>query len=398
LAGPNQSDDSGSHGSIAADAAARAFRSLTGVIASGVVLTRDKHIVWANDRFAELTGNHAADDAVGRVLADWFTDTGGGLPDSVAPRAVECGLERPGGELRTVICRPADASGEAWVIDDVSHVRRLEAELLRVSKELHGANRENAKLSDRVGRESDEREELLTVVSHELRTPVTIISGYARLLLSEQVGPLTDEQRRFLQESSKGCQRLNAFIGNLLEAARSAPDGEVLEISHAPVGPVVAAVVALLDPMLESAGLVVELAIDPNADRARFDRLRLEQILTNLLGNAIKFSPAGGTIRIATRALEPASSTDRASLEISVCDEGPGVARSDRARIFEPYIQVGEQRGAGGLGLGLAICKRLVEAHGGSISVRPRQQGGSEFAFTLPVVEDAANRTNRGEA
>jgi len=378
-----------------------------GVAASipiGIVSTQGKQIVWANERMAELAGVADVDLLRGLFLADHFSDTGGGLPDSEMPRAVECALVRPDGETRTVTCRPVDVRRPdgrtgacVWSIEDVSHARTLEAELLRMSKELHGANRELVGLRERVRRESHEREQLLTVVSHELRTPVTIINGYNRLLLSEQVGPITDEQQRFLAESSKACHRLDAFIANLLEAGRFGTDGEVLEISHGPLGPVIGGVVEALGPLLEEAGLRMEVELAADADRARFDRLRLDQILTNLVANSIKFSPNGGTIRIETRRL-PVSAGDagRDAVEIAVYDEGPGVALPDRERIFEPYTQVGEQSRAGGLGLGLAICKRLVEAHGGSIAVRARRDRGSAFAFTLPL--DSTVSGNEGGA
>jgi signal transduction histidine kinase len=260
-----------------------------------------------------------------------------------------------------------------------------------MSRDLHGINREVAGLRECSRRESAEREELLTVVSHELRTPVTIISGYNKLLLSEQVGALTDEQRRFLEESSKGCQRLDAFIGNLLEANRVAQDGEVLEIAHAPLDPVIEGVAGLLRPLLEDNDLKLELNLLPAADRASFDRTRLERILTNLIGNAIKFSPSGGTIEISTReVMRPGpGGVQRRSVEIRIADQGPGVAPEDRGRIFEPYVQVGEESQAGGLGLGLAICRRLIEAHGGSIAFEDRAGGGSVFVFDLPSWSDA---------
>jgi signal transduction histidine kinase len=256
-----------------------------------------------------------------------------------------------------------------------------------LGQELHGGNRELADLRDRLRRESDEREELLTVVSHELRTPVTIISGYNRLLLAEKIGPLNDAQRGFLIEGSKACRRLDLFIGNLLEASRQKSDGEVLEITHAGLAPVVDEVVGLLRPLFDDAKLEVRVDIAEDADRARFDRTRLEQILINLIGNAIKFSPLGAAIEISTHATSHArkDGPERPCVEFCISDEGPGVAPADRQRIFEPYVQIGEESGAGGLGLGLAICRRLVEAHGGAISVQGRSEGGSSFVFTIPA-------------
>jgi len=286
------------------------------------------------------------------------------------------------------------------MVEDAAHLRTLERELLRLGQELHGANRELADLRDRLRRESDEREELLTVVSHELRTPVTIISGYNRLLLAEKIGPLNDEQRGFLVEGSKACWRLDLFIGNLLEASRQSSDGEVLEITHASLAPVVEEVVGLLRPLFDDAKLEVRVDIAEDADRARFDRTRLEQILINLLGNAIKFSPPGAAIEISTRATSRLreGGPERPCVEFRISDQGPGVAPAYRQRIFEPYVQIGEESGAGGLGLGLAICRRLVEAHGGAISVQGRSEGGSNFIFTIPVPDEHGGNREGGSS
>jgi signal transduction histidine kinase len=317
-------------------------------------------------------------------FAALFRDDGSGLPDPELPRAVECVVDRPDGETRRVICRPAAAGGDpdggVWLIEDVTHVRTLERELMRAGQQLSQANRELASLRDQVRGERSEREELLTVVSHELRTPVTVIGGYSRLLLSGQVGPLTDGQRGFLEESNKSCERLNEFIGNLLEASRGTGGGDILEVCQGSLVSVIEAVRSALRPLLDARNLRLQIAASAEASHARFDPLRLEQILTNLVGNAIKFSEPGGAIEIATRALP-----DSGFVEVSVADEGPGVHPDDRENIFEPYVRVGDDTRANGLGLGLAICKRLVTAHGGEIRAEDRQGGGSRFSFTLPA-------------
>ena len=366
--------------------------ALANAMSSGVLLASVDRICWASDRLAKMAGFESSSDLAELPLGDLFSDCGDGLPGSTARAAVACELKRPDGSVRTVNCQFAEGVAlsegtSAWVIEDVTHLRTLERELLRLGQDLHGSNREFADLRDRLRRERNEREELLTVVSHELRTPVTIISGYNRLLLAEKIGPLNDEQRGFLTEGSKACRRLDLFIGNLLEASRQDAEGEVLEIIHAPLAPVVDEVVGLLRPLFDDAKLDVRVDIADDADRARFDRTRLEQILINLLGNAIKFSPPDGVIEISTRATSHVSKggSERPCVEFSVCDEGPGVTPAYRQRIFEPYVQIGEESGAGGLGLGLAICKRLVEAHGGEIAARGRAECGSRFVFTIPI-------------
>jgi signal transduction histidine kinase len=371
--------------------------ALANAISGGLLFAAVERVCWASERLAEMAGFAASADLVGLPLSDLFSDTGDGLPGATERVFVECEFKRSDGSVRTVSCRfaegvaPSDRA-TAWVIEDLSHLRTLERELFRLGQEIHGANREVAGLRERLRRESDEREDLLTVVSHELRTPVTIISGYNRLLLAEKIGPLNDEQRSFLVEGSKACQRLDLFIGNLMEASRQTSDGEVLEITHALLAPSVDEVIGLLRPLFDDAKLKVRVDIAGDADRARFDRTRLEQILINLLGNAIKFSPPGGVIEISTRATSRIreGGPERPCVEFCISDEGPGIAPAHRQRIFEPYVQVGEESGAGGLGLGLAICRRLVEAHGGAISAHGRPGGGSRFVFTIPVADAAA--------
>jgi len=379
---------------VEAPSGAEDFRSLADALSDGVAVVRCGRLVWANDRLVTLSGRRSPAQLIGTAFRNLFKDTGRGLPDAGVSRSLECALQRSDGEVRTVICRvacrDADSDADAWVIEDATHVRMLESELLGLSRKVHAGSREVASLRERLRRERAEREEMLTVVSHELRTPVTIISGYNRLLLSEEVGPLTDEQRRFLVESMKGCQRLNAFIAHLLEASRERAGDEVLEISQGSLGELIEGVSELLQPLLEEQGLRIDLDVAPDADRARFDRVRVEQVLTNLVGNAIKHAPPGGSIEIATRRLLAPDSGERPArpfVEVSVSDAGPGVREEDRRRIFEAYVQAGAQSRAGGLGLGLAVCKRLVEAHGGSIAVTDRPGGGARFAFTLPAVD-----------
>jgi signal transduction histidine kinase len=264
-----------------------------------------------------------------------------------------------------------------------ARIHLLESEVLRLGRELHDANREIAALRERVRSESAEREEILTVVSHELRTPITVIAGFNRLLLGESAGSLTDRQRHFLEESQKSCQRLNSFVANLLEAARHGASVGPLEVTESPLRPTIESVLELLAPLLREAELATTVDVEPDAPPARFDPPRVEQVLANLLGNAIRYAPPGSAIEIRVRGVRRA---ERGFVEVSVADAGPGVAQRDRARIFEPYVQVEAPR-AGGLGLGLAICKRIVDAHGGAIHAEERAGGGSRFVFTLPAAE-----------
>jgi signal transduction histidine kinase len=269
--------------------------------------------------------------------------------------------------------------------------QRPQPEPERFDRGLREARREIERLRERLAAEIAEREELVAIVSHELRTPLTVLAGFNRLLLSERAGPLNDEQRRFLAESERSCRRLDAFIGNLIEAARQSAKQGPLELCEASLEATVRGVAEFLRPLLEERGLRVELRLAPEASRARFHPLRVEQVLTNLIGNAIRFAPKGSCIEVATQVL---SGPAGGQVEVTVCDDGPGVPAADRERIFRPWVR-GRDRHEGGLGLGLAICKRIVEAHDGRISVDDAPGGGSCFRFTVPAALRSLREASR---
>jgi len=373
-----------------------ALRAVAERLGEGLLEVRGGRVVFASGPAVRILGLASPDALVGRSLDSLFETPFDAAAAAAGPveRVVRSGLaggeaqvldEDIGVEIRTI--RDCPEHGMLLALLDVSEQRRLQSELARVARALHGANRDLAASAERARREAHEREELLTVMSHEFRTPVTVIAGYARLLLSEKVGPLNDEQRRFLNESAKSCQRLSGFIGNLLEAAREVGGERPLEVCEMGLASTIEGVATFLKPLLDEHRLTLGFALDARDPRARFDPLRVEQVLTNLLGNAIKYAPAGSAVEIATRTLQEGG---REMVEIAVADEGPGVPAADRERIFEAYVRAGEASRAGGLGLGLAICRRIVEAHGGRIAVTPRPGGGSRFAFTLPAAEPVA--------
>ncbi|MDJ0849915.1 MAG: HAMP domain-containing sensor histidine kinase [Myxococcota bacterium] len=362
------------------------LKQLAEAMPEGVLLLRDGQIVWASRRLVEMAGWGSAEALVDAELSQILVDTGQGLPDERL-RPAECGMQRANGQELTVVCRPAwpaiEPGTDAWVVEDASRVRELEAELLRMSRDLHRANRDVAGLREEVRRASADRQELLGVLAHELRTPLTVIGGYARLLLEEEeeVGPLRERQRRFLHETQRSCQKLDVFVERLLEGARRPETGEVLEVATGSLVPVIDEVAGALVPLLEKSDVTLSVELDPEHSAARFDLARVEQILTNLLGNAIRYAGEGGRVEVSAR---PVQADGRDLLEVSVADTGPGVPAEDRGRIFEPYVQSGGS-GSGGLGLGLAICRRLVEAHGGTLAVGDRPGGGARFFFTLPA-------------
>lgn len=343
-------------------------------LGEGLALLRQRRVVWASTRLAELAGR-GLEELVGLSLEELL---GAARERPSCPETGTTGLNaQRAGKLGN--------ADELWVFEQMEPADRRQPD---AGGSLERARKEIERLRRIVAREAAEWEDLLTVVSHELRTPVTVIEGYGRLLLSEKVGPLNAEQHRFLEESARSCRRLSDFIGNLLEDAARRNQPIVLDLRDADPGPAIEGVVTSLKPLLEEKQLQVEMVVTPETPQARFDPVRIEQVLGNLLANAIRHSPRGGRIEIHAG---PAPEAGR--IELAVRDFGPGVLEVDRERIFEPYVQVSEGRRSGGLGLGLAICRRLVEAHGGAIRVSAPEGGGSRFAFTLAVADaDAGER------
>lgn len=251
---------------------------------------------------------------------------------------------------------------------------------------LQCAQREIARLRAEVAALSADRAQWLTVLAHELRTPLTVICGYNRLLLAGEAGPLTEEQARFLGESTRSCQRLDRFISTLLDGVHDGFLEKGLELAPNDVDRVVADVCRLLRPLVDAKGLQTIVEIDPDARRARFDTTRIEQVVTNLLGNAVRYTKPGGTLRILGRRVSEGGAD---VVAISVVDQGPGIAPVDRGRVFDPFVRLAGPESGEGLGLGLTICRRIVAAHGGTIGVAAEPDGGSRFTFTLPAAEPA---------
>ncbi|MDR7485439.1 MAG: ATP-binding protein [Armatimonadota bacterium] len=220
------------------------------------------------------------------------------------------------------------------------------------------------------------RRELTANVSHELRTPLTSIKGFVETLLG---GAMRDEAaaRHFLEIISKETNRLVKLTDDLLDLSRLESKRITLDLQQVRVGEVVADTVAKMQPLAGRRAL--ELRAGEQHVTVLADRDRLAQVLTNLLDNAIKFTPDHGTIAVGWRTLN-------GEVEIEVADTGPGISPADLPHIFERFYKADRARPAtpGGSGLGLAITKHIVEAHGGRIRVASAPGAGTTFAFTLP--------------
>jgi signal transduction histidine kinase len=220
---------------------------------------------------------------------------------------------------------------------------------------------------------------LLSTVSHELRTPLTSIQMALHVLLDERVGSLTPQQTELLVAARDDAERLRTILVNLLEIARYEAGGQQLHFEPVPSRDLVEMSLAPLRSAFEDHGIRVSVAIAPAVPKVLADPARAPLALGNLLQNALQHTPAGGTVAVQ---VEP----DGNVVRFSVADSGPGIPQEYLGRVFDRFFQVpGSQ---GGAGLGLAIAKEIVQAHGGRIGVEGHSggnDGGATFRFTLPA-------------
>ena len=231
---------------------------------------------------------------------------------------------------------------------------------------------------------ADEMEKrFLANMSHELRTPLNAILGFAELLIDEREGGFGSERRRtFLETIHRSGKHLLGLINDILDLAK-VDAGQMTIEAESLAGPdAVAEVLGVVEPLARERGIVLEAKVGPTI-RIMADPSRLKQILLNLLSNAIKFTNEGGQVRVSAR-------RQGAVVRFEVMDTGIGIAAKDQKRLFVEFQQLsaGLDRRQQGTGLGLALSKRLVELHGGTIGVRSVPKQGSTFWFTIPVAAD----------
>jgi signal transduction histidine kinase len=253
----------------------------------------------------------------------------------------------------------------------------LEAKVHQRTQELRIAN-------DRL-REIDRlKSSFLSNVSHELRTPLTAIGGMAENLLDGMTGALNQKQTRYISGIKDSGDRLARLIDDLLDVSAIEANKLRLAPTNFSLGTLVHEVAAMLKPIADAKSVTLKV-VRRNGDlMARADRDRITQVLTNILNNAVKFTPPGGDVMLR---FEP--SINNSWLQINVTDTGCGIAEGEKDLIFDEFYQIRRAGGEkpGGVGLGLAICKRLVESHGGGIWVESTERRGSSFSFTVPAAQ-----------
>ncbi len=288
--------------------------------------------------------------------------------------------------------RPA---AESHGIPEFFQRKRLEDELRQSHENLESRVRERTaeltaanellrrEIAERK-RAEEVRDEFLSVAAHELKTPLTSLRGFAQLLLGqldEGRTPNPEHLELALSSIDRQSEKLARLVSQLLDISRLQAGRLGLERRPADLVPLLRGV---LESALPGSGRHEIVLEAPQAAVAVVDPLRLEQVLTNLLDNAIKYSPEGGRVEVELRAV-----TD--GLEIAVTDRGIGVPEEHRARIFDRFYQAHGERRLGGMGLGLYISRQIVELHGGALKAEFPPAGGTRLVITLPSAPETAS-------
>jgi signal transduction histidine kinase len=221
----------------------------------------------------------------------------------------------------------------------------------------------------------------ISQVSHELRTPLTSIKGYIDNLRDGIAGALEEKQQNYLDRMSKNADHLVCLINDLLDVSRIESGKMALNVTVLSLRDLVAEVINNLRPIAAKKQLEIIVKKFEVESRIRGDYAKLEQVITNLLDNAVKFTPPGGRITITLE-------HDGQFLKTSIQDTGIGIPPEKRSKIFERFCRIEQESPSkvNGTGLGLHIAKNLIEMHGGQISVTSDVGKGSKFSFTLPAI------------
>lgn len=228
------------------------------------------------------------------------------------------------------------------------------------------------------------KQSFLETVTHDLRSPLSSIMGYVDLILGGTSGEINEVQHRQLEIVHRSSKRLSRLINDILDLSKLEAGRMEFEMRPVQVGEIAKSVLDLLGVLGEQYRIRLTCEVAPNLPPVVADSDQIHRVITNLVSNALKFTPEGGTVTLAIEQDQPAT------LRVSVRDTGVGIPEERLKDMFTKFFQVEETRRAAkqrGTGLGLTIAKRVVEAHGGRIWVESEWQKGSTFSFTLPVLE-----------
>ena len=226
---------------------------------------------------------------------------------------------------------------------------------------------------------SQHKSEFLANMSHELRTPLNAIIGFSDVLLERMFGEVNERQTEYLHDISASGKHLLSLINDILDLSKIEAGRMELELSDFDVAAAIENALTLMRERASRHGITLTHVLDERLAEIRADERKFKQVLLNLLSNAVKFTPSGGKVEVRARLVD-------SMVEVAVADTGEGIASEDQQAVFEEFKRVGKSsKKVEGTGLGLALCRKFVELHGGTIGLESQVGVGSTFTFTVPV-------------
>ena len=324
-----------------------------------------------------------------RALAEEVEENLDGLMEAIHTRMLSAQAEAGRLEARTwtgVLIALSAAVGLALLV--ALENARLHAEAQRYIRQLLEQSRQLLGAKVAAEQASRAKSEFLAAMSHELRTPLNAVIGFSQILANKTYGELNERQLQYLTSILSGGRHLRRLVDDVLDLAKVDGGHLTLDLTSVAIADELDEVVGVVESLARQKNITVTTEVKDVLPTINADRQRIQQVIYNLLSNAIKFTEPGGFIKVAVDVSEGAAHGEGA-LRITVTDTGVGIKAEDQARIFEAFEQVDSSyaRDQGGTGLGLALTKKLVELHGGTISVASEgvQGRGSVLTVRLPI-------------
>ncbi len=371
----------------------KAFRGSPAMVS--ITTQKDGKFIEVNDSFTSFTG-YTREEVIGRRIGElglWEKPEDRDrmlkiLEEQGSVKGLEVKQRVKSGEIRTFIfsAERINVKGEPCLIVmaiDITDRKKMEEQIELNMKELQAANEKLREL-DKM------KDSFLSTVSHELRTPLTSIKSFAEILLTYDEDRET--QKEFLNIINQESDRLTKLINDFLDLSKIEAGRMQWDDREQSLIPIIQNALNITQALAKEKNLTVEFSAPENLPVVSCDKDRLVQVVTNLLSNSIKFTPKGGKISIGVKpVMEEKSPDNPKTVVVSVTDNGIGIAPENHAAVFEKFKQVGDTLTdkPKGTGLGLPICKEIVEHYGGKIWVESELGKGSTFAFSLPTVPPA---------